>query len=109
MAASALMRGSVISTQARASEPAVAISAHGSMLAAWVAVRGEVEIQEGQPEAVFAGYGRIEARLGTAVHGWRGVQALGSDGETPVAAVGANGTAAVAWCRQPKLGIRLSM
>ncbi len=85
----------------------MAISAHGSMLAAWVAVRGKLEILEGQPEGLFSGYGTIEARLGSTAHGWRGVQALGSDGETPVAAVGANGTAAVAWCRQPKPYVRL--
>jgi hypothetical protein len=88
----------------RASEPAVAMAADGRMLAAWVAIQGEVEIREGQPEGLLAGHGRIEARLGTAAHGWRGVQVLAADGESPIAAVGANGTAAVAWCRSPTLG-----
>jgi hypothetical protein len=80
------------------------MAADGRMLAAWVAVQGEVEIREGQPEGLLAGHGRIEARLGTAAHGWRGVQVLAADGESPIAAVGANGTAAVAWCRSPTLG-----
>jgi hypothetical protein len=72
------------------------------MLATWVAVRGEVEIREGQPQGVYAGYGGIEARLGSAAHGWRDAQVLSSNGESPIAGVGANGTAAVAWCRSLK-------
>jgi len=95
------------SPRERASEPAVAVSAGGRMLAAWVVVRGEAETREGQPEGVFTGYGRIEARLGTAARGWRGAQVLSSDGESPIAAVGANGTAAVAWCRSPKSDVRM--
>jgi hypothetical protein len=90
------------SRRAQASEPTVAVSADGRMLATWVAVRGEVEIREGQPQGVYAGYGRIEARLGSAAHGWRDAQVLSSNGESPIAAVGANGTAAVAWCRSLK-------
>ena len=95
------------SPRERASEPAVAVSAGGRMLAAWVVVRGEAETREGQPEGVFTGYGRIEARLGTAARGWRGTQVLSSEGESPIAAVGANGTAAVAWCRSPKSDVRM--
>lgn len=85
-----------------ASEPAVAVSADGRVVAAWVAVRGEVEISETLPEGTFAGSGPVAARLGMAGHGWRGAQVLSSDGEDPIAAVGANGTGAVAWCRRPK-------
>jgi hypothetical protein len=96
---SALLPSSVISsTRARASEPAVAVSAGGRTLAAWVAVRGELETRRFPSCGVSTGYGTIEARLGTAAHGWRGVQVLGVDGESPMAAVGANGTAVVAWC-----------
>jgi hypothetical protein len=94
---SALLPSSVIS-RARASEPAVAVSAGGRTLAAWVAVRGELDANAYPSCGVSTGYGTIEARLGTAAHGWRGVQVLGVDGESPMAAVGANGTAAVAWC-----------
>jgi hypothetical protein len=96
---SALLPNSVISSaRARASEPAVAVSAGGRTLAAWVAVRGELETDAFPSCGISTGYGKIEARLGTAAHGWRGVQVLGTDGESPMAAVGANGTAAVAWC-----------
>jgi hypothetical protein len=96
---SALLLSSVISSaRARASEPAVAVSAGGRTLATWVAVRGELETNAYPSCGVSTGYGTIEARLGTAAHGWRGVQVLGVDGESPMAAVGANGTAAVAWC-----------
>jgi hypothetical protein len=77
------------------------------MLAAWVAVRGEVQITEGPGGGTYTGYGRIEARLGSPLHGWRSAQVLASNGESPIAAVGANGTAAVAWCRRPKNYIRL--
>jgi hypothetical protein len=77
------------------------------MLATWVAAGGEVQIAEGPGGGTYTGYGRIEARLGSAPHGWRGAQALASDGESPIAAVGANGTAAVAWCRRPENYIRL--
>jgi hypothetical protein len=99
LGAPALMRSSVISTAgAKAGEPAVAVSAGGRTLAAWVAVRGELETDAFPSCGISTGYGKIEARLGTAAHGWRGVQVLGTDGESPIAAVGANGTAAVAWC-----------
>jgi hypothetical protein len=76
----------------------VAVSAGGRTLAAWVAVRGELETPTVSVVRVSTGYGTIEARLGTAAHGWRGVQVLGVNGASPMAAVGANGTAAVAWC-----------
>jgi hypothetical protein len=108
---SVLMRSSVISTAgARASEPAVAASADGRTLAAWVAVRGEVEISQGPPESflVNVGHGRIEARLGSTAHRWGRTQMLGTDGEAPIAAVGSNGTAAVAWCTRTKSGVQLS-
>jgi hypothetical protein len=99
LATSALLPSSVISSaRARASEPAVAVSAGGRTLAAWVAVRGELETDAFPSCGISTGYGTIEARLGTAAHGWRGVQVLGVNGESPIAAVGANGTAAVAWC-----------
>src|ERR1700726_4746243 len=77
---SALLPSSVIS-RARASEPAVAVSAGGRTLAAWVAVRGELDANAYPSCGVSTGYGTIEARLGTAAHGWRGVQVLGVDGE----------------------------
>ena len=99
LGAPALTPSSVISTVgAKASEPAVAVSADGRTLATWVAVRGEIETDAFSSCGRSTGYGKIEARLGTLAHGWRGVQVLGVDGESPMAAVGANGTAAVAWC-----------
>jgi hypothetical protein len=105
--APALMPSSVISTAgARASEPAVAVSADGRRLAAWVAVRGELEIGQTPAGGVFIGYGKVEARLGAPARRWGGVQVLGADGESPMAAVGTNGTAAVAWCRLIKAGVR---
>jgi hypothetical protein len=82
----------------RASEPAVAVSAGGRTLAAWVAVRGELETDAYPSCGVSTGYGTIEALLGTVAHGWRGVQVLAVDAESPMVAVGADGTAAVAWC-----------
>jgi hypothetical protein len=88
------------SASERTNEPAVAISADGRMLAAWVAVRGAVEFQEG-PEPFYIRHGRIEARLGTTARGWRGAQVLSLDGYGPVAAVGANGTAPSPGARAP--------
>ncbi|MGO8907286.1 MAG: hypothetical protein ACLQMH_16935 [Solirubrobacteraceae bacterium] len=76
----------------------MAVSAGGRTLATWVAVRGELETDAYPSCGVSTGYGTIEARLGTVAHGWRGVQALAVDAESPMAAVGADGTAAVAWC-----------
>jgi hypothetical protein len=106
---SALLPTGVISG-ARASEPAVAVSADGRTLAAWVAVRGEVEISQGPPDnfLVNVGHGRIEARLGSTAHRWGRTETLGTDGEVPIAAVGSNGTAAVAWCTRTKPGVPLS-
>jgi len=77
------------------------------MLASWVDVRGEVQVAEGPGGGAYTGYGRVEARLGSALHGWRSAQVLAADGESPITAVGGNGTAAVAWCRRPKNDIRL--
>jgi hypothetical protein len=75
----------------------VAISADGRTLAAWVAVRVERE-NYSFPSCGGTSYGTVEVRLGAEARGWRGVQVLGADAEDPMAAVGANGTAAVAWC-----------
>ncbi len=88
----------ISSAGSTASEPAVAVAAGGRMLAAWVAIRGELTAGRFPSCGRPGGYGTVEARLGRAAHGWRGVQVLGADGEGPLAAVGANGTAAVAWC-----------
>jgi hypothetical protein len=99
LGAPALTPSSVISSaRVRASEPAVAVSADGRTLATWVAVRGELATDVYPSCGAATGYGTIEARLGTVAHGWRGVQVLGVDAESPIAAVGVDGTAAVAWC-----------
>jgi hypothetical protein len=43
------------------------------------------------------GHGRIEARLGKVGHPWSVAETVSRDGEAPITAVGAGGTAAVAW------------
>ncbi len=98
LGAPALTPSRVISpARATVIEPSLAVSADGRTLAAWVAVRSEREARE-FPSCGNSGYGPIDARLGAVAGGWGGVQALGADGEHPIAAVGANGTAALAWC-----------
>lgn len=107
LGAPALTPSSIVSPlRERVSEPTVAVSAEGRMLAAWDAVRGELE-PDRYPSCGSTGtYGLVEARLGAVAHGWHGVQVLGVDGVGPVAAVGANGTAAVAWCSLAKPNVQ---
>jgi hypothetical protein len=68
-------------------QPAVAVGSEGRTLVAWNSERVRMGI----------GPGKIEARLGHVGRSWARPQTLSPDGEGPVAAVGANGTAAVAW------------
>jgi hypothetical protein len=68
-------------------QPAVAVGSNGRTLVAWDSER--------TPTGV--GPGKIEARLGHVDRSWARPQTLSPNGEGPVAAVGANGTAAVAW------------
>lgn len=68
------------------SKPAVAVSDGGRVLVAWDSPQG-------------ADTDRIEARLGRVGNAWGATEVLSRDGESPVAAVGPDGTAVVAWTK----------
>jgi hypothetical protein len=63
------------------------------MLAAWDTPQGA---------DMDVGHGRIEARLGQVGQAWGETEIVSRDGEAPVAAVGADGTAAIAWTKLGK-------
>ena len=79
---------------AHAVNPAVAVSGDGRGLVAWDAPA---------PPSVDIEHGKIEARLGRIGRRWSATQVLSRDGGRPKAAMGRDGTAAVAWVeRSPR-------
>jgi hypothetical protein len=84
-------------TGTRAIEPALAMSGDGRTLVVWAAPTGHNLDTE---------HARIEARMGRVGRAWGGTQILGRDGQHPIAAIGADGTAAVAWSKISSAGGR---
>jgi hypothetical protein len=71
-----------------AADPAVAVGGDGRTVVVWDTPQGA---------HMDLGHGRIEARLGRVDGAWGAPATLSRDGEAPIAAIGADGTAAVAW------------
>ncbi|HWH10801.1 MAG TPA: hypothetical protein VG165_06705 [Solirubrobacteraceae bacterium] len=87
LAAAGLSTARTISGTGSAEQPQVAVGAAGRTLAVWNRQGGRFDLPKGQ----------IDARLGQTGGSWGATQTLSTSGSGPLAAVGSDSVAAVAW------------
>ncbi|HWH10796.1 MAG TPA: hypothetical protein VG165_06680 [Solirubrobacteraceae bacterium] len=90
LAAGGLSAAQALSGAGSAVQPDVAVGASGRTAATWSAQGKQYHLLKG----------RIDARLGRVGGAWAATQTLSGSGGSPLAAVGADGVAAVAWATE---------
>lgn len=89
--------GEISPANIRVTDPVLAVSGDGRMAAAWDVVDDTIRNE------FVSGHSHIQARLGRAGRGWGPVATLAKFGSEPDAAVGNDGTVALAW-RSEEIG-----